>query len=188
MGPLQAVTVGPVRVDTANRLYDRNRVLKLHGSFDWLKYTPARVLPHEYEESPPDPTPPGIVLERHPNFWMGESPTRNGWHMEPTVIPPQLYKQFRDHPFPTIWEQALEALQTCRELIVVGYSFPPTDFRTRRLFLEAFSEHSLQALTIINPDTSVAGLVRKLTGFNGPVVTCDDLQSFYGVTSSWFGP
>jgi len=86
-----------------NALYEDTRVLKLHGSIDWLKYTAGRVLPAEYESQPPGPTPSGIVLERHPDFWMGESPTRNGWHMEPVVIPPQLYKQFREEPFPKLF-------------------------------------------------------------------------------------
>lgn len=169
-----------------NALYEVHRVLKLHGSIDWLTYTPRRMIPPEIESREPGQPPDGIVLERHPNFWMGESPTRNGWHMEPVVIPPQLYKQFQQHPFPTVWHEALTTLTTCETLIVVGYSFPPTDFRTRRLFLEAFSEHRLKQLIVVNPDTSVAGIVRGLTRYQGPVVSCDSLGSLYDLPTSWF--
>ena len=169
-----------------NALYEDKRLLKLHGSIDWLKYTARRVIPAEYEDQPPGPTPTGIVLERDANFWMGESPTRNGWHMEPLVIPPQLYKKFEEEPFPKVWAEALRTLSQCRTLIVVGYSFPPTDFRTRRLFLEAFSDHVLEQLVVVNPDTSIAGVVRRLTRFDGPVTSCDNLSSLYGLASSWF--
>jgi hypothetical protein len=107
--------------------------------------------------------------------------------MDPVIIPPQLYKRYQDHPFPQVWDQALEALSTCRELIVTGYSFPPTDFRTRRLFLEAFSgNHKLDRLVVVNPDSSVAGKVRELTRHAGPVVICHDLDSYYGVPRSVF--
>lgn len=132
-------------------------------------------------------TPEGIILARGASYWMGESPTQNGWHMEPVVIPPQLYKQFTNEPFPEVWKQALETLSTCHTLVVVGYSFPPTDFRTRRLFLEAFADHRIDNLIVVNPDVAVSGLVRRLTRYKGPVVACDSLQDLYGLPSSWFG-
>ncbi len=169
-----------------NALYKRTRVLKLHGSIDWLKYTSLRFVPPENEGQPAPPKPVGLVLERHPNYWLGESPTRNGWRMESVVIAPQLYKQYGEHPFPQVWAEAANTLSDCRTLIVVGYSFPPTDFRTRRLFLEAFSSHGLSQLVVVNPDTSVVGVVRKLTGYAGPVTSCDSLQSLYGLPLSWF--
>ena len=170
----------------ANLLYESHRVLKLHGSIDWLTYTSRRMVPPEVEGAGQMEPPSGIVLERSPQYWLGESPTRNGWYMEPVVIPPQLYKQFQQHPFPVVWNEALETLSTCQTLIVVGYSFPPTDFRTRRLFLEAFSEHQLKELVVVNPDTSVAGIVRGLTGYKGPVVSCNSLGSLYGLPTTWF--
>ncbi len=168
-----------------NALYDRTRVLKLHGSINWLRYSPLRVIPPEIEGQPQAP-PSGLVLEGHANYWLGEPPTRNGWRMESAVIPPQLYKQYSEPPFPRVWAEALRTLSECRSLIVVGYSFPPTDFRTKRLFLEAFSNHTLSQLVVVNPDTSVTGVVRKLTRYDGPVVSCDTLQSLYGLPSSWF--
>jgi hypothetical protein len=167
-----------------NRLYESNRVLKLHGSIDWLRYTDQRVYPQPYDEEP-QPT-PGIVLESGSHYWMGESPTRGPWRMEPVVIPPLLHKNFGEHPFPIVWQAALETLSECETLVIIGYSFPPTDFRTRRLFLEAFSEHTLKSLVVINPDPAVAGIARQLTHFNGAVVICDDLRAFYGLPATWF--
>jgi SIR2-like domain len=166
-----------------NQLYDSTRVLKLHGSIDWLRYTDSRVYPLPDES--PAPT-KGIVLERHSHYWMGESPTKGPWRMEPVIIPPLLYKDFREHPFPSVWNAALDSLRECETLIVVGYSFPPTDFRTRRLFLEAFSGHAPTSVVVINPDPAVAGAVRHLTHFKGAVMTCDNLPSLYGLPGSWF--
>jgi hypothetical protein len=70
---------------------------------------------------------------------------------------------------------------------VIGYSLPPTDFRTRRLFLEAFSDRvPLDKVVVVNPDPTVVGTVHQLTRFNGAVVTCDDLRSLYGAPDTWF--
>lgn len=166
-----------------NRLYETTRVLKLHGSIDWLRYTDQRRYPpFEGDEREPRE---GIVLERHPTYWFGDLPSRDVWRMEPIVIPPQLYKRFDDHPFPAVWAAALETLRTCRTLVVVGYSFAPTDFRTRRLFLEAFSDHSLESLVIVDPDSAIIETVRQLTHFTGAVVSCDDLPALYGLPASW---
>jgi hypothetical protein len=40
--------------------------------------------------------------------------------MEPVIIPPHLYKNFGEHPFPTIWSAALDTLKECKTLIVIG--------------------------------------------------------------------
>jgi hypothetical protein len=166
-----------------NKLYSATRVLKLHGSLDWLRYTDQRRHP-PFEGDAQEPR-SGIVLERRPSYWFGEAPSRDVWRMEPMVIPPVLYKRLSEHPFPLVWQAALQTLRECRTLVVIGYSFPPTDFRTRRLFLESFSDHSLSSLIVVNPDPAVAGVARQLTHFNGAIVTCDDLRSLYGLPASW---
>jgi hypothetical protein len=96
-------------------------VLKLHGSIDWLRYTDSRAYPGPESKSP---APKGVVLAQHSQYWMGESPTMNTWLMEPVVIPPQLYKTFRQDPFPAVWSTALKSLRECKTLVVIGYSFP----------------------------------------------------------------
>jgi hypothetical protein len=47
-----------------NTLYSSTRVLKLHGSIDWLRYTDQRKYP-PFEDDLREPK-TGIVLERHP--------------------------------------------------------------------------------------------------------------------------
>jgi hypothetical protein len=169
-----------------NRLYTDRRVLKLHGSIDWLKYTSQRPFPPGiYPEHGPNP-PDGITLSRFTHFMGGALllPERNGWYQYPEIIAPQLYKQYDEEPFPAIWQAALETLSECERLIIIGYSFPPTDFRARRLFLEAFNAHGLRELTVVNPDSRVTEIVRYLTHYEGPVTSCDNLQSLYGLPAS----
>ena len=168
-----------------NKLYDSRRVLKLHGSIDWLRYTDRREFPQLENFQPRDPR-TGIVLAKSPPYWYGETLSHDVWQMEPIIIPPLLYKRFDHDPFPAVWQAALQTLSECHTLIVIGYSFPPTDFRTRRLFLEAFTEPHLSQLVVINPDPSVAGTVRQLTDFKGAATVCDDLRAFYGAPASWF--
>jgi hypothetical protein len=168
-----------------NRLYEQRRVLKLHGSINWLRSSGVRAMP-QWEGMPDSPQPEGIVLDQYTNYWMGEPPRSGPWYMESVVIPPYLYKKFQDDPFRTVWKTALETLSNCETLVVIGYSFPATDFRTRRLFLEAFSDHALRNLVVVNPDARILGTVRSLTHFTGPAVSCQDLKSLYGLPDSWF--
>lgn len=169
-----------------NCLYTSHRVLKLHGSIDWLRYTSRRAIPREFAVDAPENPPTGLVQERYAHWWMGESPQRDHWYMDPLIVTPQLYKKYDDEPLPTVWRHALDTLSSCTSLVVIGYSFPPTDFRTRRLFLEAFrGGRQLESLVVINPDTSVVSKVRELTRHNGPVVTCDTLAAYIGLPESW---
>lgn len=168
-----------------NELYLRKRVLKLHGSINWLASAGLRAMP-PMEGISDSPEPQGLLLDRNTSYWMGEAPRSGPWYMESVVIPPYLYKNFQKQPFQAIWDEALRSLSECETLVVIGYSFPPTDFRTRRLFLEAFSDHSVQNLVVVDPNPRVLGTVRALTHFTGPVATCQDLKSLYGLPSSWF--
>lgn len=55
-----------------NQLYENTRVLKLHGSIDWLRYTPMRIFPTEYQPEAAGSTPTGIFLDSSPNHWNPE--------------------------------------------------------------------------------------------------------------------
>lgn len=169
-----------------NHLYECTRVLKLHGSIDWLRYTGQELYPGLSGEPASSKPPSGLVLDTHATYWLGGPPQRGPWMMEPRIIPPTLLKNYEDAPFPEVWEAALTTLSEASTLIVIGYSFPPTDFRVRRLFRESFAQHELRDAAIVNPDSSVANVVRELTGFGGPLVTCSDLPSFYGLPRDWF--
>lgn len=56
--------------------------------------------------------------------------------------------------FIKLWKKAKYSLSKCRTLLVIGYSFPATDFHTRKLFLEAFTNNIVSELIIVNHDSN----------------------------------
>lgn len=162
-------------------LYNDTRVLKLHGSIDWSWHTGSS----QYVSEMPDPMvaghPPAGICQGSAQWSWGRPPTRGMWDLAPVIIPPHLHKNYSQPPFAEVWSRARETLSRSQTLIVVGYSFPPSDFAIRRLFLEVFADHTLSALVVVNPDRSTVELVRHLTHFAGDIVVASDLSSFYGV-------
>jgi hypothetical protein len=169
-----------------NQLYSLS-ILKLHGSLNWFRYLPIRKYPllsEELEVLPKDKENNIILMDSKYRWWFGEPPDLNGWYVDPILITPTLHKEeFLYDPvygrvFAHVWQKAKEALCNCRKLIVIGYSFPPTDFLTKKLFLEAFSEHAIEELVVVNPDTSIVQKVKALCNFEKPVMICRGLKEF----------
>jgi len=175
-----------------NKLYSWY-ILKLHGSLNWFRYLPIRKYPTFLGEAEmPFPNEKEVVLIEG-NWWFNEPPDLDGWYIDPIIITPTLYKEkylrvpLYSRVFSPIWEKAKEALSNCKRLIVIGYSFPATDFPTKKLFLEAFSENTLGELIVVNPDTSVVQKVKNLCHFGKPVIVCKDLEEFLRLNNkeSW---
>ena len=169
-----------------NQLYSLS-ILKLHGSLNWFRYLPIRKYPlisEELEVLPKDKESNIILMDAKYKWWFGEPPDLNGWYVDPILITPTLHKEeFLYDPvygrvFAPVWEKAKEALCNCRKLVVIGYSFPPTDFLTKKLFLEAFSEHAIEELVVVNPDTSTVQKVKDLCHFEKSVMVCTGLKEF----------
>jgi len=168
----------------ANRLYSW-RVLKLHGSLNWFRYLPIRKYPAlgERKQDLSEGQQQEVILVEG-DWWFNEPPDLGGWYIDPLIITPTLYKEeyFRDpqfgRVFTPLWKMAREALSQCRRLVVIGYSFPPTDFPTRKLFLESFSERSPEEVIVVSPDTSIVQTVKDLCHFRKPVMVCRDLAEF----------
>jgi len=77
-------------------------------------------------------------------------------HNLPLIIPPVLNKVYRQHPvIRRIWNHAADEVKSANELIIWGYSLPPTDFYSKWLLLQARGTHNspsnLSRVTIINP-------------------------------------
>ena len=168
-----------------NKLYSWY-ILKLHGSLNWFRYLPIRKYPtflDEAEISLPKEKEKEIILIEG-DWWFNEPPDLDGWYIDPIIITPTLYKEeyLRDplytRVFSPIWRKAKEVLSNCKRLVVIGYSFPATDFPTKKLFLESFSENVLEELIVVNPDTSVVQKVKNLCHFEKPVTVCKDLEEF----------
>jgi hypothetical protein len=71
------------------------------------------------------------------------------------IIPPVLKKDFRQFPLiRLIWNLAAKKLSSVDELIIWGYSLPPTDFYSSWLIRKA-RESSISKLAIINPSVCI---------------------------------
>ena len=161
-----------------NRFYTQNKpydwaILKIHGSLNWFHYLRSRkyaAFDPENNELSDDKLQEVILVDGR--WWFNEPPDHNGWLINPLIITPVLYKeQFYQQPvFSNIWKKAHDELSDCRRLVVIGYSFAPTDFNIKKLFLEAFCENTLEELTVVNPDTSVVQTVKEFSHFQKPVL------------------
>jgi len=137
-------------------------ILKLHGSLNWFKYI--------YANSTTE-----IILTDNISTYQYEN---QKLLIEPLIIPPVLYKDYEQKFICTLWQKAKSILSHCKTLIVVGYSFPATDFGIKKLLLESFVSNKLDKLIIVNPNTSIVNTVKQLTHFDKPVIVCDSLNEF----------
>lgn len=99
------------------------------------------------------------VRERHGKIVLSERdrvflhpPVLHDLYIEPIIITPIIHKEKHfDNPLYSkllklIWDKAKDSLTNCKRLVVIGYSFPATDFLTRKMFLESFSSNTLNEL------------------------------------------
>jgi len=160
----------------SNSLYSPP-LLKLHGSINWFIFSGVNKYP--FGDNVAAEKKKGKTLLFEGSWWFNEAPDLYGIIIEPIIITPVVHKQINQTPIiATIWQKAGEELAGCKRLVVAGYSFPHTDFHTRRLFLEAFSNHSPEEIIIVNPDTRIVQLTKDLCHFRKPVLACKDLDEF----------
>lgn len=72
----------------------------------------------------------------------------------PVIIPPVQSKsyEFFGELFRTLWTKAEETLTACDRIVLLGYSFPVTDYQSNDLFLRAFMKRkSIPEVIIVNP-------------------------------------
>lgn len=129
--PLSACTNGCVQI------------LKMHGSMNWyLDYRqhhskggqsqPVLSIREEYE---PDCT-DGIFIQ--PPTWQKRQNSRDGNGKEGGLV--------------SLWRNAIKALSTATKIVVIGYSFPVTDYYVKSMFqIGLKSNIGLGKLIIVNP-------------------------------------
>jgi len=159
-----------------NIIYDWN-VLKLHGSLNWWKFTrhsPNPFLSEDEIQQRYELNKDMITIqERDMIFGLPSFTADEQLYIDPIIITPVLHKEFDESSyinakvFSILWNKAKEKLTKCKSLIIIGYSFPSTDFYTKKLFLEAFSENKLlEEVIVVNPDITIIDKVKELCHFN----------------------
>lgn len=162
-----------------NGLYNW-KILKLHGSLNWFRYTQSMITEKDRKSMQLPTHKQGDIYLGSSYFDFNMSPMQDSWFVTPLMITPVLHKEiyYATKPFPELWDQAKFYLTNCARLIIIGYSFSPTDFAIRKLLLEAFEANKLEELIVVNPDTSVVRIIKDLVHFTKPVLVCYDLKEF----------
>ena len=99
---------------------------------------------------------------------------RKGKYETISVLPPGWNKRIDVNPYKQFWRKARLRLQSCKSLVVIGYSLPDTDLLARALFAEVVRLRSgagnyLKQLVLVDPDSAVRGkLVNLFTPALGP--------------------
>jgi len=153
--------------------------LKLHGSLGWFVHSGYRIDGERLTADENVKEGKTVLRRSSARLNMPEIDYSYAEVLLPLILTPVLNKPYDEHPvFQTIWAEARKKLEKCHKLVIGGYSFPPTDFHVRRLLREAFCEHQLEELCVINPDTSVVPLAKELCNYQGSVLVCSNLEEF----------
>ena len=72
----------------------------------------------------------------------------------PLIIPPVKEKNYHGYGilFEDLWRKAQEGLEEASHIIIIGYSFPRTDLKSNKLFVDAFlNRQDIPFVTILDP-------------------------------------
>lgn len=135
--------------------------LKMHGSVNMTMCDesdcPRYAIPHFFE-----PT------EEFPEVWECDI---CGGPSKVCLMPPQFNKNYHDRFFfRRQYASAAHALRTAKEIVVIGYSFPPFDtdaqalFRSARYAIWEQSESSLERILCVDPKSAECGYRQRVNG------------------------
>jgi hypothetical protein len=137
-------------------------LLKLHGSLNWLHCSNcdgtflnrSEKISPEYSSFP----------KNCPSC--GESNA----YFQRVIVPPLLAKDYSLQPLKLLWGLANRYVARAQEIVIIGYSFPPTDFATEALLRDSlpWGRQKQTHFTIVNPDEKVYDRFKKI--FNSSVL------------------
>lgn len=136
-------------------------MLKLHGSFNWFraKGSTANDIRNIH-----------LVHQEDSSFSIHANDI-------PTYIPMTNVKsQFLTGTlYNTLWAKAIDYLNNCDEIVLIGYGFPKTDLNNLGLFLDY--KHKIKTINVNHPDGSEK-LNRLKQAFGESVVKNQDAKTF----------
>lgn len=133
--PDEARHFRPLPAGQAHIRKDGMRLLKLHGSLNWL-YCPRC----EELDISLDDTGRRFVLDTE-EFGRCSTGTCTA-HYEALVIGPSPEQRYGHRVLQTTWKQADLALRSADRLVVIGYSLPESDYLIRSLLARRFAKRS----------------------------------------------
>ncbi len=121
-------------------------ILKLHGSMNWIRcsycgsvFLLRRQKAGEWDTSIPNACP---------------RCKQTKYYLERLLIPPLLNKNYTDREMNYLWLEAQRSLGKIREIVIIGYSLPLTDFASETLLRTGTFWETRKNLpvTIVDPD------------------------------------
>lgn len=128
-----------------------SEVIKLHGSLNWEEQPDGSIaLAGNIRD----------YFDRTKKQWLGTSvttkptePFRFPSYENPFIVPPSWAKYSYYQPLRAVWSAAVKALQGAREIFVIGYSLPPSDYFFRHLFaIGTISDERIRRFCVVDPD------------------------------------
>ena len=151
---------------TSGMAGDNFKVLKLHGSTNWAF---CRNCKNHFQIISPTPLAPGFSVDpfledggqmffemvTHVMLNTPCDQCKEKGTLEPVVIPPTWSKAVGGTPLAKVWETAVNEIKKAFQIIVIGYSLPPTDtFFQYLLTLGLSTNANLHRVIVINNDNS----------------------------------
>jgi hypothetical protein len=137
-------------------------MLKLHGSLNWLhcSYCNSYLLTRSEKMGS------WSSLKTKNCPICGES----NYYLERVIVPPLLAKDYSVHPLKYLWNRAIRQVTISKEIVIIGYSFPPTDFGTEALLRWGLSGDFQKRVrfTVVDPKEAVYERVKD--AFNSSTV------------------
>jgi hypothetical protein len=134
---------------------DKGVYIKLHGSINWV-YCPSPDCPNNR------------------SFWtadfLGKPCFLCGTSLESAIVPPTMKKSFEKFPkLGFLWHVAFNKLKEADRIIVIGMSFPDSDYYLKWLVRQAMIERQksgkgLSELLVVNTDKSIFERTKYIFG------------------------
>jgi hypothetical protein len=150
------------RVFPGRRNEDSVKVLKLHGSLNWVYTVRSGQDPKNSLRHPR--TPLRCVVNQRVRADRRVTVRSTSRDLVPLIVPPiyektSMYSQAVGH----LWGMADQEIRSADSLIVFGYSFPEADFAARTLLRSAFHHNSqLDSVSVIDISPDVAARISTI--------------------------
>ncbi|MEG6617602.1 hypothetical protein V6C27_14475 [Peptococcaceae bacterium 1198_IL3148] len=149
-------------------------LLKLHGSFNWLYCSGCRQLFTAIEKNKQELR---LVCNHSDKVFSNHMGCKHP--LQPIIIPPTMMKNYDSMPFTQqLWHQARAALANADQIVIIGYSFPPTDFRTKWLFRKAMLESNKKCRKVILVNHATGDKLASMLQQYKSLMRTNDIESY----------
>jgi len=145
-------------------------LLKLHGSMNWGACTAcdkpqAVVLDQMYANPAQIRVNQFFTYRIKPQRFAQLKCCANGKVEGPVIVPPTWSKGEHHQRIARVWSSAAQYLSKARNIVVIGYSLPPSDMFFRFLYaLGTIGEQPLNSFVVLDPDSNVVERFKALLG------------------------